>query len=198
MKRGILLIAWAVLLLAQDASAQAFKKYDIKSGIVTYDQVMAVDKTVIAKKIIIVYFDDFGMKECRETYTGDKLEQIYFSDGKDLVSVNVNAKTATRKGPASRGTELRVDWTDFGTQKDLDSGRIKKLPAKTIAGKSCEMFLTDDGKGTVATYGGWNKILMYMEVNANSVHTTQQAVKIEENAKVPPEKLKIPAGVTLK
>lgn len=64
----------------------------------------------------------------------------------------------------------------------------------SIAGKNCESFKSNDGKGTVTRYRGWNKILMYLNVKTKSVETIQKAVKVEENAKVSEEKFKIPAG----
>jgi hypothetical protein len=188
-----LLFCAAFLLIASPLRSQ-IKKYDIKSGIVTYDLNMKVSTMEIKKKTI-VYFDDYGMKECRETYSMDnKLEETYFSDGKILFSVNHAKKIAHKQGDAFRGTELRIEWTDFGTEKDRQEGKIKKMPALTIAGKNCESFGSDDGKGIVTVYGGWNKILMYLHVKSKSVETLQKAVKVEENAKVSEEKFKVPAG----
>ena len=89
---------------------------------------------------------------------------------------------------------MRVEWSEFGTEKDRQSGKIKKMPAMSIAGKNCESFKSNDGKGTVTRYRGWNKILMYLNVKTKSVETIQKAVKVEENAKVSEEKFKIPAG----
>ncbi len=50
-------------------------------------------------------------------------------------------------------------------------------------GKTREVFITDDGKGGVTTYGGWNKVLSYLDIHSKSMRTTLQAVKVEENAK---------------
>ena len=190
----IFLLVCAVLFMMTSPLRSQIKKYDIKSGIVTYELNMKMGKMEIKKKTV-VYFDDFGMKECRETYSKDnKLEGTYFSDEKNLYSVNYTKKIAHKQGDAYRGTELRVEWTDFGTEKDRQSGKIKKMPAMSIAGKNCESFGSDDGKGTVTVYGGWNKILMYLHVKSNSVESLQKAVKVEENVKVPEDKFKIPAG----
>jgi hypothetical protein len=187
-----LLICAAFLMMASPLMSQ-IKKYDIKSGIVTYDLIMKVGKMKIKKKTI-VYFDDFGMKECRETFSDNKLEESYFSDGKNLYSVRHAKKIVFKQGTAYRGTELRVEWSEFGTEKDRQSGKIKKMPAMSIAGKNCESFGSDDGKGTITVYGGWNKILMYLHVKTKSVETVQKAVTVEENVKVSEEKFKIPAG----
>jgi len=193
MKRKIVLLISAAIAIAITASAQTIKKYDIKSGIVTYESVMKMAGMEI-KQMLIVYFDDFGMKECKDTYEGDKLEESFFSDGKDLYLVKHKNKEAFKRGMASRGTELRVEWSEFGTEEDRRSGKYKKLPDMTIADKKCEMFEYNDGEGTITQYGGWNKILLYMDTQMKDMETIQKAVKVEENAKIPPEKFKIPAG----
>jgi len=172
------------------------KKYDIKSGIITYEMVMKVG-TMEMKNKIVVYFDDYGMKECKDTYQGDKIEQSYFSDGKELYAVKLAKKMAFKQGTASRGTELRVEWSEFGTAEDRQSGKFKKLPAMTVAGKSCEVFEYNDGKGGITKYGGWNKILMLLDTQMQGTHTIQRATKVEENVNVSPEKFKVPAGFTV-
>jgi hypothetical protein len=193
----IFLLICTVFSMMTSPLRSQIKKYDIKSGIVTYDLIMKMGEMEIKKKTI-VSFDDFGMKECRETFSKDnKLEATYLSDGKNLFSVNHTKKIAHKQGDAYRGTELRVEWTDFGTEKDRQSGKIKKMPAMSIAGKNCESFGSDDGKGTVTVYGGWNKILMYLHVKTKSVESVQKAFTVEGNVKVSEEKFKVPAGYTI-
>lgn len=184
----------AAILFAIGALAQAqTKKYDIKSGIVTFATTIKMGSMDMKQKAI-VYFDDYGIKECKETYFNDKLTTSYFSDGKNIYIVDHNQKKVTNRGPAYRGTELRVEWTEFGTEKDRQAGLIKKMPAMTVAGKTCEVFESNDGKGTIARYAGWNKVLLYLDVQTPSMRTTQQAVKVEENAKIPADKFVVPAG----
>ncbi len=180
------------LLIAQSQ----LKKYDVKSGRMSYETVMTMG-TFEMKTTSVVYFDEFGMKECRETYTKGKLDDSFLSDGKDLYVLKHASKKVFKQGPAYRGTELKVDWTEFGTQKDRDAGKIKLLPSRKIAGKTCEMFETNDGKGTVMQYGGWNKVLMYMHMKSKSMETTQIATKAEEDAKVPADKFAVPTGYVL-
>jgi len=190
------LVLPAVFILAAALGAQATKKYDIKSGIVTYESVMKMSGMEIKDKVV-VYFDDYGMKECKDTYDGDRLKESFFSDGKDLYLVQHATKKAFNRGTASRGTELRVEWSEFGTEKDRKSGKYKKLPAMTVAGKKCDVYEYNDGKGTLTKYGGWSKILLYMDMQMQGMETIQQAVKVEENAGVPSDKFKVPAGYKL-
>jgi outer membrane lipoprotein-sorting protein len=188
------LLALTMMLAIQVQVAQAVEqKYDIKSGIVTMGSVMKMGKFVTTTKVV-VYFDDYGMKECKETYEDGKLTEVYFSDGKTLYTVKPDKKTAFKTGEASRGTELRVEFTEMGTQKDRDSGKIKKLPSMLIVGKPCEAFEMNDGSGTVTTYAGWKKIMVYMKSSSASMTTTVKASKIEENVAVPATKFQVPAG----
>jgi len=193
MKTKFLLLVILFLFTAMAVAQTTIKKYDIKSGIVTFETTSKVGGMEMKMKSI-VYFDDYGIKECKETYTGDKLLRSHFSDGKNLYTIIFSTKTARSEGKAFRGTEVRVDWQEFGTEKDRESGMIKKMPAMTVAGKTCEVYQTDDGKGMIATYAGWNKILLYLDVQTKGLRTTQEAVKVEENVKVPLDKFIVPAG----
>src|SRR5580765_6507469 len=62
--------------------AATVKKYDIKSGIITYDTEMEMAGMKIPGKVVL-YFDDYGIKECEETYKSGKLAESFVSDGKD-------------------------------------------------------------------------------------------------------------------
>ena len=190
MKRYLFLLLVAMSIMTTAVAQAQVKKYDIKSGVITYESINSFG----IKMKIVVSFDDYGMRECRDTYLGDKLKESFFSDGKNLYRVNHMEKTAYNIGPAYRGTELRVEWTEFGTEADRKSGKYKKLPPKKIADKNCEMFEYNDGKGTITQYGGWNKILLYMDVKMKDMETIQRALKVEENVKVPAEKFEIPNG----
>ena len=196
MKRITVIVILAVLCVTGAMAQTAFKKYDIKSGIVTYDQTMTVGSMVM-KKTVVIYFDDYGMKECRETYSGKTLEESYFSDGRELYSVRPARKIAHKQGPAFRGVGVRVEWTDFGTEKDRQSGKIRLKPSLTIAGKNCDVFETgDEKKGDITTYAGWSKIMLLLHSKSKMTNMHQKAVKIEE-VPVPEEKFKVPPGFTI-
>lgn len=191
MKRTLVLLLAAVTL---SASAQT-NKYGIKSAIVTFEQVTDMGSMKIKNKVI-VYFDDYGMKECRETYEGDKVKEAFFSDGKNLYLLIPADKSVYDRGSAYRGTELRFDWNEV-SKKDKESGKAKKLPNVVIAGKQCESFQVGSKYGTTV-FAGWKNITLLTSNESKSMKTTVKAVKVEENAKVPPEKFKVPADVPVK
>ncbi len=193
-----LFLVLAMLVATQGVAAQvAMQKYDIKSGIVTMESVMNMG-TMEMKFKYVVYFDDYGMKECKETYKDGKLADVFFSDGKTLYALKPGKKTAFKKGDASRGTELRVEFSEMGSQKDRDSGKVKKIAPMLVAGKQCEAIETNDGSGTVTQYAGWKKIMVYMKSSSASITTTIKATKIKENVAVPAAKFQVPAGYAVK
>ena len=178
-------------------SAQT-KKYDIKSGILTFETTMKMSGMEIKTKSI-VYFDDYGTKECKETYDDDgTVKEWFLCDGSDLYAVFFEKKEAYKRGKAysGRGTEMRFDWNAI-SEKDKKSGKYKKASNVTVAGKNCETFELDDESGKTR-FGGWNHITLFVDQTSGDMKTMTKAVKIEENAKVPAEKFKIPAGFALK
>lgn len=192
MKRVIVYVV--IILMAAGFSflqAQQVKKYQTKSGIITFETTIMMGKMEMKSKAV-VYFDDFGMKERRDTYDGDTVKESLFSDGKDLYLVIYAEKAAYKRGPAFRGTEFKFDWNEIQR-----SGEAKKLPNMKIAGKDCEAFELNH-KGNINTYAGWNNICFYIGTNQKNMTVVSKAVKFEENAAVPAEKFKIPAGFALK
>lgn len=194
MKNPITFLLLFLLFVVVGAEAQT-KKYDIKSGIVTFETTMKMSGITIMKKDI-VYFDDYGMKECKDTYEGDKITESFFSDGKSLYKVIHNNKTVYKAGNAYRGTEFRFDWNEISAKEKKD-GTAKLLPDMKIAGKTCRAFERTD-QGTTTTFAGWNGITLLTELKSKSMSSVSKAVKIEENAKIPAAKFAVPAGYAVK
>ncbi len=196
MKNRILcLVALGLFVLTITVQAADGKKYDIKSGIITLNSVSKMGNMEIKSKLI-VYFDDFGMKECKETYEGGTLSESNFSDGKNVYAVYHAKKRASKIGVASRGTEVRIAFDEMGTKNDRDSGKVKKIGSMEIAGKKCQAIEVNSGSGTITRYAGWNGVMVYMQIVSKAMTATIKAEKIEENAVVSQDKFKIPAGFT--
>jgi hypothetical protein len=196
MKRSISYLTIAAMLIgvSLDASGQT-KKYDIKSCTITFEMTSKAGGMEIKNKVVLS-FDDYGMKECRETYTGDKISEVYFSDGKDLFSLKPDKKTAFKRGPAYRGTEAKIDWNEISSD-DKKTGKAKQLPNMTIAGKTCEAIVVGL-TGSTTTYASWNHILMLLDMKSKDVNVLKKAVTVDEKTAVSADKFKVPAGYTLK
>ncbi len=188
----LLLIGAIVLAVPAGANAQP-KKYEIKSGIVTFENVTTIGKIKMVEKMIL-YFDDYGYKECKEVYTKDKLTGISLSDGKTRWNIDPVKKTAMNLGAAVRGTEMKFDWNEV-SEKEKKNGNAKLRPNIVIAGKTCQSFQTTPSGSTV--FAGWKNICLLTDVDNYGVHAVIKAVKVEENVKVPPEKFTVPAGYTI-
>ena len=192
MKTRIAIALTCVILLALPCATPAqTKKYDIKSGIITFDYTIIMGKTKITNKIM-VYFDDYGMKECKEEYEDNKLTKSFFSDGKTLYTVIHATKTAFKRGDAFRGTELRFDVNEISA-KEIASGKAKKLNNITVAGKTCESF-ERRGSSDRTVLAGWNHIVLLTDYDAGTMKSTTKAVSIQENVSVPPDKFMVPTG----
>ncbi|MEO8168535.1 MAG: hypothetical protein ABI623_09820 [bacterium] len=184
-----------LLLLVMFAAGAQPKKYDIKSGIITFETTMKMAGMTIPKKDI-VYFDDYGMKECKDTYKDDKLSESFFSDGKFLYKVIHDDKTAYKSGNAYRGTEMKFDWNEISAN-DKKAGKAKQVGDMKVAEKPCKAYEYSSG-GNTTTFAGWNGITLLTDLKSKSISSVSRAVKIEENAKVPASKFAVPAGYALK
>jgi hypothetical protein len=171
-------------------SAQAYKKYDIKSGIVTLDITMKIGKTEI-KTQKVLYFDDYGAKQYEESSSNGKPTGAVFCDEKDQWALNFEKKTAKRQASGG-GMGPRVELDFFGTKEDIASGAVKKMPPMTLAGQSCDVIQVAR-KGEVTIYGGWHRVLVYMKTSGSTMETETKAVKLEAVA-VPKDKFIVPAG----
>jgi hypothetical protein len=195
MKKCMLSVFAGFVFVILSFAQTPMKKYDIKSGIATLEMVTTIGNTQI-KMTKIVYFDDYGTKECEETYSNGKLANVFFCDGKNKIGLNLNSKKAHIQEPSNRGTGTRIEINDMGTKEDIQSGKVKKIGPMKIAGQICEMIQVGKGKD-ITIYGGWHQVMVYMKSDGSTVKTLIKAVKLEPNASVPKEKFEIPAGFTM-
>lgn len=189
------LLFTAAFLIAGSSSEAQTKKYDIKSGIVTF-QSTTLFGTMKMESKAIVYFDDYGMKECKETFEDEELKESFFSDGTNLFTLIHKKKEAYDRGPASRGTELKFDWNEVSKNTNKDY-KVQKLAPTTIAGKVCESFLIDTKQGK-NTFAGYKGVTFLTRVENKQMTTELRAMKFEENVPVPANKFKVPAGYAAK
>jgi hypothetical protein len=134
------------------------------------------------------------MKECKETYNGDKLSHVFFSDSKTLYRLLPPQKKTIKSGDAFKGTELRYDWEE-ASSKGEEERHAKKIPNMIIAGKNCEAFQTTH-KETTCIFAGWGHVLLTSEIGGSS-KSLIKAVNFEENVPVPADKFQVPAGFTI-
>ncbi len=181
-------------LLLASACASAQHKYDLKSGIITFENTIAIlGKSAPQKQIL--YFDDYGKRERKELYEGAILREAYVCDGKELFNVIYEESTAYRSGSSALGTEARFagDSLPPATPKMT----VKKLPPMKIAGKKCLAYeFTENGSTT--TLAGWGHMTLYAASDAGGIHSVSKAVTITENAEIPEVLFRVPAAFKIR
>jgi hypothetical protein len=192
----------ATLVVAAPALARAqVRKYEVKSGIVTFEAVEKVGKMELTSKVVVT-FDEYGAKERRDTFKSGKLEESSFSDDTRMYKVIHASKTAwdTAAAAKGRGTELRFDWDEVSAQ-DKQAGRAKQLPGMTVAGKKCDAYQVATPSGLLKAAGA-GKVLLFQEVESKvggmATRSVTRATSFQENAAIPADTFKVPAGYQVK
>ncbi|MCZ7604113.1 MAG: hypothetical protein M5R37_14720 [Melioribacteraceae bacterium] len=169
------------------------KKYPIKSGIITFER-----KGIIGTQKIIVYFDDYGIKERSETYNEDgSLDEIKFSDGENMYIKNKyseDEKVFYIMGPGKFGTEMKFEPDPFKNDaKRAEKYKFKKQPNMNILGKDCEAYSTTISMGTT-TFAGCDGILLYTKAELSIGISETIAVDFKEDVEVDPSMFRVPEG----
>lgn len=196
MKRNVtsLLMIPLFVLGCQSEKVNPDRKYQVRSGVITYDTQLKTI-SVNLNYITVVYFDNYGSKERRDTYEDGLLKESFICDGTSLYQVSHQKKTAWKTGVAIHGTEPRFSIANL-PKEDIKSGEIVMMPAELIAGKDCEIYRVNTGIAT-ATYGGWKNISMLSEVKSPGGTSLMKAVNIEI-IPVDDAKFRLPTNYILK
>ena len=171
-----------------------YKKYLLKSGTFTNETVLSTISVHMAYKTII-YFDDYGMKECRDTYSGDTLEERFMCDGINTYKIIPKTRIAYLVGKAYRGTEPRFSWDEVN-EADKKSGVAKRLSDTIMADKECVRYQVSS-ENVTATFAGYKNISFLTMIISRGGTSLTRCVAIEV-IDIPEEKFKIPEGYTTK
>jgi len=179
-------------LLVVDAAAQE-KKYDVKSGIVTYETLTQEGRVRVAGRIVL-YFDQYGQMECKDTYVNGMLKESVLCDGRTVYTLWHDQRIVFRRGPATQGTEIRFDPESFPLT-DRGEAVVRRLPSMTVAGRTCDAYERVTRAGST-TYAGADHIVLYCDRNLQGEEWVMKAVSIDVTTKVPAWKFVPPAGYT--
>lgn len=172
----------------------SFRKYNVKSGVITFNTSMNT-LTVQVRYKTVISFDRYGIVERRDTYEGNVLSETFLSDGYNNYNISHKNKKIVRTGKAYRGTESRFGWDNI-SEEDLKAGKVVKDPTMIIAGKKCKVYTIMAGVATV-TYGGWENIILLNKVESPGGKSISIAEKVEIFA-VDESVFKLPEGYTIK
>ncbi len=189
-------VAVATLTAApRPAAAAPPGPYDVKSGIIE------VKTNSLGGGRDLVYFDDYGRREARYSIVsgvvaGQKLEtvnveirtpeKIYRWDAKKKTGFITPGMVPARQDEAPPDARMRAQY------------HYQELPARTIAGKPCTGRSMEMMKGMVVKSWTWKGIALRIESGFGAIPVTMEAVKVEADVPVPPEKFQVPADVVLK
>ena len=191
--RTLAMVVAAVLgFLSRDAAAQE-RKYDVKSGIITYETTTLEGDVRVAGRIVL-YFDEYGRMECKDTYVNGMLKESVLCDGRTVYTLWHDQRIVFRRGPATQGTEARFD-AESTPLTDRGETVVHKLPSITCAGRSCDAYERVSSRGSTK-YAGADHIVLYCSRNLRGEEWEMKAVSIDVTSKVPAWKFTPPAGYT--
>jgi len=182
------------------------KKYELKSGIVTYKPIEFM-KGMSTKETL--YFDEYGKKEAKVSVTetnimgiSNKETSVSINDGDYMITYSLekieNGKNVTEKvAKKSKLTEdmqaminMSAMFTD--TKKLVEQFDYKEEGTETVAGITGKKFSLklDKAKSDRIFVVTYKNILLKTEMMKIKI----EAEKFEENVAVPADKFVVPAG----
>jgi hypothetical protein len=202
MLRSLTLITLAGLSgLALPTGARAggsFQRYGIESGIVEYAVTGGRSGTET------LYFDDWGRREARygevtvELFgTVQTLRTLVLVDGPRTWNVDLDTRRATMA--EDRVIRELLERGGSGETSDPGTEYMKRLGGwksgtETVAGRPCEVWKIS---GSTRKIWAWKGVPLKIVTSEAGRETVSVATRVEENAAVPEEKLRLQEGVRI-
>ena len=174
-----------ITFFASILTSDEYKRYSLKSAIIEYKlSGMETGKETL-------YFDNFGMKEARVKestieYEGKKIKRkiTIILDGKTAYTVDYDSKSVAKitndYKDLTKGFNTK-NLGEIGKKMMTDMGG-KLTGSENILGRKCEIWNLDQYKTKSWI---WNYITLKMATELPNMKTYSEAVKIQENAKIP-------------
>jgi hypothetical protein len=192
---------------AAATSATSVRRYEVESGIVTFEQ------KGVQTGIETLYFKDFGRLELRESRiklslpnmpqltglpTGTTHTMTIFRDGV-MTNWDVNTKKGTRIANVLEflGGQQKLagkNLTHFGIEMIRELGGVK-TGTRSIAGHACEVWNIKKLYATTCIHKG---ISLDASVDVMNMKQTTVATKVELGAKVDDAKFLVPPDVAVR
>jgi hypothetical protein len=178
-------------------SAQDAVKYEIESAVIKKEI------TMMGQKLnAIWYIDDFGRKESVEMTIKNGIAQGVdkhirtLMEGSSVITVDLDLKVGNRM----ELPEKPVNYLQI-TPEISEKYKIKENDEEEIAGKKCRKYsseITQMGHTMQMKTWVWKGLVLKSETSAGGmVVAVETATEIEENASVPEDKFKVPAGAVI-
>lgn len=180
--------------------SQEFRRYKIRAAVVEYKMSGMQTGTET------LYFDRWGMRETKYTQTEIKAGTIVVKqnrmtllDGEWTYNVDLDTKTGTKiptpfmkelTGTAKRESK---DATEIGEEMLARMGG-RKIGTETVLGKPCDVW---EIKNLNAKSWVWQGVTLKTVVNMLGQMMTTEAVRVQDNASIPEEKVTLPKDVKI-
>ncbi len=180
------------------------KVYQLESGIVEYES------TVQGEEVLeVMYFDDWGNKEARYTYTkqNGELQSVSIIDENVIYMVDdVVQKIGSKMARPNKKAVFMFDELveKFGDEqqarKFLKENNITvKEEKENILGYPCEVRVTKKGNNYTVTSWLYKRVILKAQselvANGKKVTTGSTATKFKPDASIGADKFKLPRGI---
>lgn len=175
--------------------------YDVKSGIVTFENVIAEGVSRV------FYFDDYGRKEA--WYTVMNVEIMGEKNSTGNVEIQVDSFFTRYDLQSKEGTKI-ISHISIGGAKDIpkdfskltrefiEDFQLKELGTRNVLGKECKGYgVTAIGIKTEIWV--WNGIVLYSRIfmSKDAKPMEMRASKLEINVSIPAEKFQVPSEINI-
>ncbi len=207
MKKLSILLSLVVALVSCDGNSQnQLKRYDVKSGIITYKTTITgkmMGGKVSGNGIENLYFKNWGATELKEEEWSQTTKIKFFGKEKtDTSSKHVihkldNGESYTVDFDAKTISVGRDAAMDLMKESNTDAGEVgknmlealggEKVGNETYKGYDCEVWTFMGGKQ-------WNHkgVLLKMEMTTLGIKTITEATSVQFNISVPDSNFKLP------
>ncbi|MCK9613388.1 MAG: hypothetical protein WC401_08955 [Bacteroidales bacterium] len=177
-----------------DEGKPVYERYGLKSAILHMKS-----KTMGMEQDVIMYFDDYGKKQCNELsieLLGKIMKQITITDSGYMYTYT----TADKNGTKIKLDENSPDKVNFNalTEEMVKKFNIKKTGTAVILDKKCDVYTAEHTSAKMkGTYYVWKGFIMKAVSSVAGIEVKMEAVKLEENPVIPAEKFEIPEDINI-
>jgi hypothetical protein len=170
-----------------------FKKYDIRSGNITYSVEKAGVNTI--KK---VYFDDYGSKEVSEIYNnGYLIEKLINKGDGNLYTLDFKNNKGIKRKTSMHGTEQRFDIEEMPEDMKKENKVLQGADEKIIE-KICKSYSMESG-GIKTTKSGYGHIILRISTEMGGTNKMRAiATEMNENIEIAENIFDIPENFSVK
>jgi hypothetical protein len=180
--------------VVEEGSTEGGHKYGMSKGMVKYTMdIMGMSTTSV------LWFDDYGQKECMETSAeimGMKSNSRSFKKEGYAYNINMEAKTGTKMKIVADQFDPTDMQFDKMTEEVKTKYNFKEEGSDKFLGKDCKVY-TMDYQGSKGKFWVWDNIALKYEMSQSGMKIEMKAIEISENPRFPAAIFDVPEGITV-